>query len=194
MSEARTMGLRERKARQLRQQIVDTALRLFTQNGYENVTIDQIAADVEVSSRTINRIFGTKEEILLAEEAELCELLRTGIHSSQSTGAFTVALDAFHALDAVLVDRRDDLILLQRLIDSSPALVGRVLTKYASWEEEIGTLLAERFALPPAAARLIAGVALVCWRNAFSEWLTESTHRSLGETIDRTVTVLRTGL
>lgn len=78
------------------QEILETALRLFTAQGYDETTIAQIAREAGVSQRTLFRYFGTKEELLgggqerfgqvLAEavggqpaEADVWEVLRAGI-------------------------------------------------------------------------------------------------------------------
>ena len=47
-----TGGLRERKKARLRQQIVETALHLFRQRGYENTRVDDIVHTLEISQPT----------------------------------------------------------------------------------------------------------------------------------------------
>ena len=42
-------GLRERKKVRLRQQIIETSIRLFRERGYENTRIDDIIALLEIS-------------------------------------------------------------------------------------------------------------------------------------------------
>src|SRR6266700_5360766 len=57
-------GLRERKKARLRQQIVETALRLFRERGYENTRIDDIVHVLEVSQPTFFRYFPSKDAVL----------------------------------------------------------------------------------------------------------------------------------
>src|SRR5580658_4645751 len=57
-------GLRERKKARLRQQIVETALHLFRQHGYENTRIDDIVQTLEISQPTFFRYFPSKEAVL----------------------------------------------------------------------------------------------------------------------------------
>src|ERR1700721_1847120 len=57
-------GLRERKKARLRQQIVETALHLFRQRGYENTRIDDIVHTLEISQPTFFRYFPSKEAVL----------------------------------------------------------------------------------------------------------------------------------
>ena len=57
-------SLRERKKERTRLAIQQVALDLFERNGYERTTIEQIAADAEVSPSTVYRYFETKEAIV----------------------------------------------------------------------------------------------------------------------------------
>ena len=54
-------GLRERKKKQTHQAIQSAALDLFEERGFNNTTVDQIAATANVSAMTFYRYFGTKE-------------------------------------------------------------------------------------------------------------------------------------
>lgn len=48
--------------------IQESALDLFDENGFDKVTIEQIAAHAEVSPSSVYRYFGTKERIIVADE------------------------------------------------------------------------------------------------------------------------------
>ena len=58
------LGLRERKKQRTRATIVDVAARLCAQKGYENTTVDQIAAAADISPRTFSRYFPSKEAVI----------------------------------------------------------------------------------------------------------------------------------
>jgi AcrR family transcriptional regulator len=57
-------GLRERKKARLRQQIIETALHLFRQRGYEKTRIDDIVHTLEISQPTFFRYFPSKDAVL----------------------------------------------------------------------------------------------------------------------------------
>jgi AcrR family transcriptional regulator len=57
-------GLRERKKARLRQQIVETGLRLFRERGYENTRVDDIVQVLEISQPTFFRYFPSKDALL----------------------------------------------------------------------------------------------------------------------------------
>ena len=58
-------GLRERKKLKTRESIQREAMRLFAKQGYEESTIEQIAAAVEISPSTFFNYFPTKEDVVL---------------------------------------------------------------------------------------------------------------------------------
>jgi AcrR family transcriptional regulator len=59
-------GLRERKKRRTRANLVDAALELSERQGYERTTVEQIADAVDVSPRTFTRYFPTKDSVILS--------------------------------------------------------------------------------------------------------------------------------
>lgn len=59
-----TTGLRERKKARLRQQIIDTSIRLFRQRGYEKTRVDDIVRVLEISQPTFFRYFPSKDAVL----------------------------------------------------------------------------------------------------------------------------------
>lgn len=63
------MGIKERKERdreQMRARILETALELFVEQGYESVTLRRIADRIEYSAATIYLYFKDKDDIFLA--------------------------------------------------------------------------------------------------------------------------------
>jgi AcrR family transcriptional regulator len=74
-------GLRELKKARTRQQIADTAARLFAERGYENVAVSDVAREAEVSEQTVYNHFPTKEQLVTDREQQvqerLCELIRS---------------------------------------------------------------------------------------------------------------------
>src|ERR1700691_2687560 len=63
--------LRARRRRQTTADIHDAALRLARQEGFDNVTIEQISAEAGVSQRTFFNYFPTKESAVAYAQLEI---------------------------------------------------------------------------------------------------------------------------
>jgi AcrR family transcriptional regulator len=63
-SNKESVGLRERKKAKLRQQIIDTSIRLFRKHGYENTRVEDIVQILEISQPTFFRYFPSKDAVL----------------------------------------------------------------------------------------------------------------------------------
>lgn len=61
-------GLRERKKQRTRQALIDAAVRLFNERGYDQTTVADIAAAAELSTRTFFLHFPTKEAVVFADD------------------------------------------------------------------------------------------------------------------------------
>ncbi len=59
-----TLGLRERKKARLRQQIIETSVKLFRKGGYENTRVEDIVGILEISEPTFFRYFPSKDAVL----------------------------------------------------------------------------------------------------------------------------------
>ena len=82
-------GLRERKKARLRQQIVDTAIRLFRKQGYEKTRVDDIVRILEISQPTFFRYFPSKDAVLRDVGQRGFECIAERLKSELSTKAST---------------------------------------------------------------------------------------------------------
>ncbi|MET8775554.1 TetR family transcriptional regulator [Nocardia sp. NPDC050713] len=69
------MGLREQKKRKTKQALVEAALRLFAEKGYDNTTVAEIAAAAQVSYATFFNYCTAKEDVVFADDDLYDELL-----------------------------------------------------------------------------------------------------------------------
>jgi AcrR family transcriptional regulator len=73
------VGLRERKKQQTRDAIARAAAALFARDGFESVTVQQIARAANVSRQTVFNYFATKEEMLFDRDPEVLAALLAAI-------------------------------------------------------------------------------------------------------------------
>ena len=83
------LGLRERKKARLRQQIIDTAIRLFRKRGYEKTRVDDIVRILEISQPTFFRYFPSKDAVLRDVGRLGFECIAEHLKSELSTNADT---------------------------------------------------------------------------------------------------------
>lgn len=82
-------GLRERKKARLRQQIIETAIRLFRKQGYEKTRVDDIVRILEISQPTFFRYFPSKDAVLRDVGRRGFECIAERLKSELSTNAST---------------------------------------------------------------------------------------------------------
>jgi AcrR family transcriptional regulator len=89
-------GLRERKKLAAMQRIQEVALDLFDLRGFDDVTIEEIAAAAEVSPSSVYRYFGTKEQVVLWDELDvrLFDMVEAELASRPPVEAMRRALSA----------------------------------------------------------------------------------------------------
>src|SRR5208282_539426 len=92
-----------------RQRLVRAALDLFTEQGYDNTTVTQIAERAGLTKSTFFRHFPDKREVLAAGQDTLCQLFEEGIASAPASAtplaAVAAALDA--ATEAFTPERQE---------------------------------------------------------------------------------------
>ncbi|MEU3743671.1 MULTISPECIES: TetR family transcriptional regulator [Streptomyces] len=144
-------GLRERKKQRTRDALIRVALELFTTQGYERTTVDEIVEAVEVSQRTFFRYFGSKEEVAFAVQHMVEELFVRALGERPATeGPFDALRHAVlsswdHAGEAIADVVPVELYLRNfQMIESTPALLAFHLRRSAETEETIARIIADR--------------------------------------------------
>jgi AcrR family transcriptional regulator len=72
-------GLRERKKRVMRQQLSDTATRMFLERGFDRVRVAEVADVCGVSEKTVFNYFPVKEALIMDRLEGTLAALRTGL-------------------------------------------------------------------------------------------------------------------
>src|SRR5581483_2347421 len=168
-------GLRERRKRLTAAELEAAALRLFGERGFDAVTVDDIAADADVSRRTFFRYFASKEDVLLADHHVQLARLREAMAARPPGEAILTALrNALLSITGDFEDRREKVILRGRIMRERPSLQARSLVHQKSWEDAMQQMVAERLGVDPVddlRPGVVAATALAAMRVAFNNWL-----------------------
>lgn len=160
---------------QMALEVEAVALRLFEERGMANVTVEEIAGEAGISSRTFYRHFATKDEIFQVRIDQRAKALRT------SLAECPVVEEPLHSLREALVGvvATEDEPLRRRwmlLVESSPGLIRAVI---GGNHMKVNAAIAEFFAVqlgcsaedlvPTMLAAATGGVLLA----ASAQWLFE---------------------
>jgi AcrR family transcriptional regulator len=137
-------GLRERKKQQTRERVRREAYRLFTEQGYEATTIDQIAEAAEISPSTFFRYFPTKEDVVVQDEYDpaLAQALRSRPAGEPIIDAILHSLKG--PLGKLLEQDREELLLRTRISFTDPAIRARSVAEQERSEQALAAVIAER--------------------------------------------------
>src|SRR5690242_7111545 len=125
-------------------EILETALRLFTEQGYDETTIAQIARESGVSQRTLFRYFGTKEDLLGGDQDRFRRVLTDTIGEQPAEVGVWEALRAGIAAVLSLHDSREQALERFRLLHNTGSLRAGWLEKRLRFQEELLPLVEAR--------------------------------------------------
>lgn len=149
-------------------------MRLFSDQGFDNTTVEQIAAAAGVSGRTFFRYFPTKAEVLWSRFDDEVANLRTAFATvpedePMMTAVRRVVVNAnrYRAEDVPELRTR------MQLVATVPALAATAGAHYDAWERAVSAFAARRLGdtedglIPLAVGRTTLAAA----RAAFDAWL-----------------------
>ncbi|MDH6222455.1 TetR family transcriptional regulator [Streptomyces pseudovenezuelae] len=164
------MGLRELKKQQMREQIAETAWRLFSERGFDGVTVVEVARAAQVSEATVFNYFPHKEDLFYSRfEAfteQLVEAVRTRERGESALAAFRRRLLAPGGLltrgeagDAAALTQ---LRTVNQVIADSPALQAREQCSFTACADTLAATLASESGQPAGdvTARVVANALL----------------------------------
>ncbi|KUL53024.1 MULTISPECIES: TetR/AcrR family transcriptional regulator [unclassified Streptomyces] len=146
---AAPMGRRERKKAATRQAIADAALRLFTERGYDDVGIREIADAADVSTTTLFKHFPVKEALVFDEDAANEAALLAAVRDRPKGQSIPAALRE-HALRHRLAAADDDprFAAFLGLVDDTPALRAYAQGMWLRHTSALAEVIADESGLP----------------------------------------------
>jgi AcrR family transcriptional regulator len=159
------------------------ALALYSERGFENTTVAEIAVRAGLTERTFFRHFADKREVLFSGADTLQELLVSNVAAApDSIGPIDAVGAALEAAGALLQERREYARQRAAIIAANAELRERELIKLASLASAIADALRRRGVADPAAS-LSAEAGIAVFRIAFERWVDETNQRDLPELI-----------
>jgi AcrR family transcriptional regulator len=162
--QARGESLTDRKRRRAKEAIRQAALDLFSERGFDAVSVADIAERAEVGRTTFFRYFGDKQEVLFSEPAEISDV--PGAPAERIGTSMAAALAAARRLVVGYVEGiTADPAAYQRhqeLVGSHPELYARSLVKHRRYAEALTDRL-HSWGAAPSTAREAAEIGLACF-------------------------------
>ncbi|MGA5148214.1 TetR/AcrR family transcriptional regulator [Streptomyces griseoincarnatus] len=170
------LPLRERKKQRTRRALADLALSLFSERGFDRVTLDELTARAEIGRSTFFRYYGTKEDVAMAAEGELWDAYIT--HFTDHTGPGP-ALEALRSsLTAAILGMPEDwdrrFLATRRLAAGTPVLRDHSILSSMKAQQRLVELLEERLdtdSREDVRLRLLGEFALSAWRCGARNWV-----------------------
>jgi AcrR family transcriptional regulator len=153
-----TSGLRQRKKEATRQAISDIATMMFERDGFDAVSIAQVAAEANVAKMTVTNYFARKEDLVFDRADFLIgELARTVAERP----AGQTPLEAARAGFLAAVRAQSPLVgfaraSFARMVDGSPVLTARYREMLDLRDRRLADQLRDEFALPDPIAQFYA--------------------------------------
>lgn len=188
------MSTRDIARAAVRTELAQVAFDLFRRDGFESVTINDLAAVGGVSRSTFLRYFGSKEDAVLwvvdAQGDQISQALRARPAGEDDWTALRRALGA--VIEPYFRDPAEALA-MARLIQQTPALCAWRLEKQHGWQPKLTDALAERNGSPspvPLALAVRVAAALQCLNIAVEHWTASDGRLDLQELLDEAFAAL----
>jgi AcrR family transcriptional regulator len=193
-------GLRERKKRQVRQKISDVATAMFLVDGFDNVTVAEIAAAADVSQQTVFNYFPTKESMFFDRAEPMTNAVADAVRERGSATLVEAVVqsmaDEIHPGRWEAIDEAGQLHLFRRFCDvatGSPTLVAARFADLPRFIDEVSIALAQRIGAEPVdpevqlATLLIGGLVRVRVQSSFHHVQHATSFAALNDAVRRDI-------
>jgi AcrR family transcriptional regulator len=191
--------LRERKKARTRASLREHALRLFREKGYQNTTVEQIAAAAEVSPSTFFRYFPTKEDLVLQDDMDVRMIEALEQQPPDLGPVAAVRAASRQMFDSYTAADMDILHETIRLTLTVPEIRARAMDEFARTITVVAEAVGKRAGRPAddLAVRTIAGAVVGVIMSMTIPWEGWSDPTSFEDTfvrIDQALALLEAGL
>ncbi|WP_159085027.1 TetR family transcriptional regulator [Planctomonas deserti] len=197
MSDGSPTPIRERTRRLAQIELTTVAQDLFLEHGYEETTVDQIAAAAGMSKRTFFRYFPSKDDLVIGKYDLFGDRMADALDARPADEpvweslrrVFDITLD--YVQDSQARARNDA---MDRIVQSTPQLTARYLEKLQRVQALLIGRVAARLGSSASASdprpAAIVGAAFACMQAARASWLSSDQSEPFGEYLDRAMGAL----
>ncbi len=187
-------GLRERKKQKTRESIQREAMRLIGKQGYEQTTVEQIAAAVEISPSTFFNYFPSKEDVVLYDSYDPVII---PLMSERPAGEpLSVSIrNVLEAMSGIFERDREIILARGRLWFEVPALRARLWEELEKAQVLMSMFIAQRSERDPGdfEIRVIVMIVVTAALEAMREWLHRDGKGSFVELVNQALDVVDAG-
>ena len=177
-------SLRERKRLAAMKRVQQIAVARFLADGFDQVTVEQVAAAADVSAMSVYRWFGTKEALVVWDEFDPPILAEVAVRL-ESTTPLRAVRDTLTALLDDVYDRERELALDRaRLIFTEPTLLAAGERNNRALRNALRELFVTRAGCDDLTAHALAATATALLAVAIEQWQGHDGRRPLADLID----------
>ena len=174
-----------------RARLLDAALDLYRERGFDQTTVAGIAERAGLTERTFFRYFTDKREVLFAGQDRLLEVYAATIAGAPEPATpLDLVAAALQTAAPVFEERRRFSRQRQAIIAAHPELQERELLKRASTAAAMAQALRRRGVTEPAAS-LAAETAVIAFTAAYTRWIHDPAAPGLSQLIGEALAQLR---
>lgn len=167
---------RDRKKSETRDALRAAALRLALEHGYDQLTVEAITAEADVSLRTFFNYFSSKDDALLAPDVDRAAELARALVARPAAEPPVVALRAVFLGLADLLEERQPLWQARNaLLRANPHLWPRMAAGFVAFERSLAEAVAARTGTDPDRdlyPGVVAASVVGALRAALAQWRT----------------------
>lgn len=173
-----------------RGRLAEAALELYSERGYEQTTVAEIARRAGLTERTFFRHYTDKREVLFGGSGAVQELFVNSVAEAPESAAPIDAIAAgLEAVSTVFAGRLEQSRRRQAVIAANAELQERELIKLASLAAALADALRGR-GLPEPAASLTAEAGVAVFKVGFERWIAAAEERRMADVMRESLDAL----
>jgi AcrR family transcriptional regulator len=162
-----------------RERLVSAALQLFSEQGYDETTVAQIAQQAGLTKSTFHRHFPDKRDVLAAGQETLSRLLASGIAAAPADASPLEAVAA-GLRSAAGAFQPELAALVAAVVATSAELQERAALKQVGMAAAMASALGAR-GVDGSVAQLAAELGALALKQGFTTWAAGDARQDLGE-------------